>query len=413
MAISWSSRSAIARLRPVWGDEGAGTVWLALGIAATFVFGLFLQLLGLRTLSDGAYATFVFGLGLGNVANAVAAAVQPVVAARAAADDGTFLPASPRALVAGAVLLCLAGVALLGPSVGPVTAFLAVAQIPLHAAVAVGLGRLQAARAFARLSGCLVVWSVVRIAVVVPFVLTGRASAEVFVLALPAALAAELALLAGLGAFRGVAWRTAPDGGALRGSYGLWALFAWLLNADAVYALLFLDPANADRYATALTLGRQPIYAVAPLAMVLLPVTQAGGRGGQRERLRAILGVAALVFAGSFVVLGIRPDLVLGLLTGNAAATSAALVRGYTAVGSLAAAATLLMTFTFALGGAPRTWLLIALTAGSLAAAALVATPGQLLLVQGLAVALLTLLCLAAGVKVTRRAPSLGSSARA
>ena len=40
---------------------------------------------------------------------------------------------------------------------------------------------------------------------------------------------------------------------------------------------------------------------------------------------------------------------------------------------------------------------------------ALVATPAHLLLVQGLALALLTVLCLAASVRVTRRAPDLSS----
>ncbi|MHB8645862.1 MAG: hypothetical protein ACYDAR_08755, partial [Thermomicrobiales bacterium] len=74
----------LTRLRPLWGDEGKGAIWLTAGIATTFVFGLALQVLGLHRLDTSEYATFVFALGIGNVANAIAAAIQPVIATRSA-----------------------------------------------------------------------------------------------------------------------------------------------------------------------------------------------------------------------------------------------------------------------------------------------------------------------------------------
>lgn len=395
----------LTRLRPLWGDEGKGTIWLAIGIATTFVFGLALQVLGLHRLGSDEYATFVFALGLGNVANAIAAAIQPVIATRSATGDPTFLPAPPRVLAAGVAMLMLLAVGTLGRSVGALIALAAVSQIPLHALVAVGHGRLQARRAFARLATGLGIWSVARILIVAVMMMSGSAPEAAFVIALPAALLTELALLIGLGAYRGVRWHAAADSGRLFSHYALWALFAWIVNADAVYARLFLSAADAGKYAIAVTLGRQPIYAVAPLAIVLLPVTLNDDAVGQRRRLYAILMTSLLLLVGTWAVLGIRPQMLVDLLAGTSGRADSVLIRGYALLGSLIAAATLLLTFVFALRHAPRTRALAGMAIVYLCvAAAFVHDPRQLLSFQLLAVGPLVLHWAYLGVRATARA---------
>ena len=372
------------RLRPLWGGQGAGAVWLALAVGSTFVLGLAVQVLGLRLLSEGDYATFVLALGIGNVAAAIAASVQPVVASRAHAGERSFLPASIGPVAAGAAVATLAGAAVLAPAVGPSIALLAMVQIPLHAAVGAGLGRLQAGRSFRRIATANVLWSCARLLIVAPWVLAAGGSATAFVLALPAALAVELLLLRALGAYRGLGAARASDASWLLRNYALWALFAWLLNADAIYARLFLTTAGADAYAVAFTLGRQPVYAVAPLAIVLLPVTLSSTGSGQRARLHAILIASLLLLAATWLVLGVRPELLVRFLSGGARSVDPTLVRGYALVGSLAALATLELTFVFALGRLPALGRMafVALASGAVAAA-LVSGPHQLLIVQG------------------------------
>lgn len=397
-------RRILTRLRPLWGDEGKGAIWLAAGIATTFVFGLALQVLGLHRLSAGDYATFVFALGIGNVANAIAAAIQPVIATRTATGNQTFLPAPPRVLLGGVAILMILAVGTLGRSVGTLTALAAIAQIPLHATVAVGHGRLQARRAFAQFATGLGIWSIARILIVTIVMAIGSAPVSAFVLALPAALVVELAFLVGLGAYHGIRWQRAPDSSQLLSHYALWALFAWIVNADAIFALLFLSAADAGKYAIAITLGRQPVYAVAPLAMVLLPVTLGAQLASQRHRLYAILLVCLLLATGTFLVLGVQPHFVVALLTGSEGRADNALIRGYAVVGSLIAAATLLLTFTFALDRAPRlSGLCITAVASTLAVAALVHGPRQLLCFQLAAVGLLVVQWTCIGLRATAR----------
>jgi O-antigen/teichoic acid export membrane protein len=260
----------------------------------------------------------------------------------------------------------------------------------LHAFIGVGLGRLQAWRSFPRIAVSLTSWSIVRIGIVVPAVLTGHGSGTVFLLALPGGLLVDLLLVAAFGAFRGVRWRPAPDGTELRAYYGLWVLVAWLLNADAVYARLFLSPHDAGAYAIAFTIGRLPVYAVAPLVIVLLPVTLAGHPDEQRTRLWAILGVGGLLLVATLLTIGAWPGPVLGVLVGQSNAAVLNLVRGYALVGSLAAAATLLVTFVFALGCAPdlRVPGIIAVLC-LMMAVIVVRQPWHLLVLQGGAVSVL------------------------
>lgn len=390
-----------ARLRSIWGDAGTGVLWLSLSVVATFVLGLALQLIALRVLSGGDYATFVFALGIGNVAAALAAAVQPVVAVRAGTARATFLPTSLPSLAIGTAAALTLAVGSLALTVDPLIAVLACAQVPLHALIAVGLGRTQAARNFPQLAGLLVLLSAVRIAVVLPGVLTGRSDAALFVLALPGALVATLLVLALFGAFRGVRWTVASDGRQLLAHYGVWILFAWLINADAVYARLLLSGGEADAYAIAITLGRQPIYAVAPLAIVLIPVTVGIGVQEQRARFRAILAVSGLLVAGSIAVLGIWPEVISGIITGDPARADVFLVRGYALVGSLAAACTLLMTFAFALGRPPQPRTLGALAIVAALASLGVDGPAGLIVVHGIIIVVLTVLCLRCGVART------------
>ncbi len=390
-----------ARLRPIWGGEGAGAAWLGVGVAVAALAGLALQLLGLRVLDDGAYATFVFGLGIGNVAAALASAIQPVVAVRVGAPQSAFLPATPLVIGIAAIVTGGLAAALLAPRVGLLVAVLALLQVPVHAVVGVGVGRLQGRRAFGAIAAAVVLQVGFRIAVVLPPILGGHGSATVFVLALPASLLATLVLLLVVRAYRGTDWRVTTDGRRLLGHYALWALFAWVINADAVVARLLLSAEDADAYALAFTLGRQPLYVVAPLTTVLLPVALAAHAAEQRERLRAVFAVSALVLVGTVLALGVWTEPIIGLLTGDPASGDPTLVRGYAVVGPLAAAATLLLTFGFALGCAPRLRALALLTAGGALAATVVDGPGALLLLQAAVMAALVALCAVLAIRAT------------
>ncbi len=392
----------IRRLRPLWGEHGAGMVWLAFAIGATFVFGLMLQLIALRALSRGDYATFVFALGIGNIANAIAAAVQPVTAVRVAEGDEDVLPLAPNIIVGAAAAGTLLGAGALGASVGPAIALLAVSQIPLHAAVGLGLGRLQGSTSFFHMALTLTIWSILRVAVVAPVVVTGGDAVLVFVLALPAALGLEIGLLAALGAYRGLSWRRARDGRRLLAEYGLWALFAWLLNADAIYARLILPETAADEYALAFTLGRQSLYAVAPLAIVLLPATIAASPETQRRRMYAIFLASGGLLVATFAVIGVRPEALVDLLSGETRSVDAALIRGYAVIGALTAAVTLQLTFAFALGRPPRLRVLLVMGVGSALTAAFGVTgSGSLLLLQAAVVVAILVYLTALGFDAT------------
>lgn len=410
-----SLRSGVRHLAPTWGTEGQGLVWLGIGIGTTFVLGLALQLIGLRTLDVASYATLVLCLSIGNVASAIAGAIQPVVAVRSATDHPAFLPAPASVIAVVIVLTGGGGAALLAPHIGWTVAVLACLQIPLHCLLGVGLGRLQARRAFGGIAISLVLLSIVRILVVVPSAKAGHASATSFAVALPAALLAAIAVAAGYGGYRSTSRgdsseglrERARDGSRLLGQFVLWAAAAWLINGDAVYARVRLPAEAAGAYALAFTLGRQPIYAVAPLTMVLLPVTIASHPGEQRARLRAILMVSVILLAGTLLVLAPWPATVVRLLTGDDSAADPLMIRGYAVVGSIGAAATLLLTFAFALGGAPRLAALLTLIGvGGVLALTVATTAHALLTVQAAVVLCLFLVCLAAAITCLPKRPS-------
>ena len=408
--------SPLASVRLIWEDHGGGAAWLTAAIAVTFFLGLGLQLLGLRSLNNGDYSTFVLALGIGNAANALAVAIQPVVAVRASSRQPAFLPGPLRSVLLVTTVATGVTVVLLAGSIGPLGATLVMLQIPLHAVVGVGLGRLQAARSFRRVAASLGIWSLARITIVLPFVAGGAESANIFLAALPGALLVEIAVLARLGAYRQVTLAPARDGGHLLRAYAFWLLFAWLLNQDVVWARLFLSPSDADSYALAFTLGRQPVYAVAPLVNVLLPVTLASASLRlQRRRLWAILLVSTLLLAASFAVFGVAPAPIARLLTGDAASFDATLIRGYVAVGALTAAATLLTTQLFGLGATPRLRVLLIPTALSALAAPVAAGTSalSLLAVQGLIIAALVALFSVQGFKATSARESASPLRRA
>jgi hypothetical protein len=409
----WSFRSSLSdRVGVLWGNQGDALVWLAVAVAWTFVLGLALQLIALRTLSGSDYSDFVLALGISNVASAIAAAIQPVVAARAASGRRTFLPFPGAVITPLGLAAYVASVAALAPTVGVSIATLAVFQIPLHAVVGVGLGNLQAERSFKRMAICTSVFAFARVAVVASAVSTGSASSVVFVFALPTGLVATIVVLLAVGGYRGVEWRGASDVGLLA-EYGLWAAFAWMLNADAIYARVFLPATDSARYAVAITLGRQPLYAVAPIVMILLPITLGAEAAGQRRTLHAILIVSVALSIAAFSVLGARPDAVVSALTGHRGGGYAPLVRGYALIGSLAALVTLELTFLFALFVRPS---LFVLGAGALATLGVVwisvNSGGELLIVQGIVVGLLALWFTCLSWRATRlRTTSLPTSA--
>lgn len=283
-------------------------------------------------------------------------------------------------IVAGTTVFCAAGLASIMPL--PVALFAAL-QLPLHVYAGVGFGALQARRAFGWMACSLVLWGGARCLVVLLAVGGGADDALLFVVALPSAVAIKIGILALGGGYRSLNWAPASDGRGLLRRYTVWGLFSWLMNADALFAQAVLSTTGADAYAVALTLGRQPIYAAAPLATVLLPVAIGADALTQRHRLHAVLFVSTLLAAAAAVALAIAPDLVVRILSGDARDGAANLIRGYVFVGSAAAAATLLLTLAFALDGLPDLRLLTALSVLGVACAALfVRDPAQLLVLQ-------------------------------
>ncbi len=393
----------LGKIPLLWGAVRTGAMQLAAGIGVTVLSGLLVQLLALRSLSNGAYATFVLALSVGNVANAIAAAIQPVVAKRVLTGRTAFLPAPIHTVLSVLTVGCLLATVVIGRGIGALLAFAIVLQIPLHAAVAVGQGSLQAQCAFARLASGIAIWSVARVAVVVAAFATARGSVTMFVLALPIALFVELVVLVLLGAYQQLSWRFASAGRQLLGHYALWVIFGWIINADAIYARLLLPLADAGAYATAATLGRQPIYLAAPLVLVLLPVTMGSDDRDQRHRLAAILVLSVALLAGTVLVLGIWPERIVVFLTHAPERADGALLRGYAIAGPLAATATLLLAFTFALHCTPRLRDFAVISViYTLVAIVVIRTPRALLLLHIGALFAVVVSCLRVAMRATR-----------
>lgn len=393
------------RLGSPWGREYRGLAWLTVSVGLTLVLGLALQLLAIRRLSGGEYATFVFALGLGNVAAAIASAIQPVVAARVhdGSVDGVLpLPPGPLAALTGAATLFVAAV--FAPALGFPAALLAVLQVPLHAVVAVGLGSLQGRGSYPALALGYACFAVVRIAFVLLVLPLGRAGEVAFVASLPAGLVATILLLSAFGAFDSRTFRRTVEAARLLPAFATWALASWLLNADAVFARLVLPASEAGHYALAVTLGRQSYYLVTPLMFVLLPVTRAAVGEDQRARFAAIFAVFLVLLAGSAVVLGIAPNAVAGLLTGEDEHGFGTVLRGYAVLGPLGAFASLQLTFLFGLSATPWARGLAALAAVSSPLLALAWSGPAMLAAQALVLTTLVAWATKRGFEATRLA---------
>ena len=331
-----------------------------------FTLGLGLQLLASRSLTQRDYATFVFGLAIGNVAQSLASAIQPVVAKQARAR---FLPIPLRlALVLGGGV-CATAWAALGWPVGFTVAALALSQLPLHALVGVGMGVLQRARKFTAMAVIIPSFAAVRLVSVLPWLWAGHLQSWQFVMALPLGLLVMGGLVGSFGGFRGLDWRPTSNRAALIPSYGLWLSIAWLLNSDGLYGRLFLGEAPSGDYALAFTLGRLPLFAVGPLVTILL--SSLLDRATQ-QRGRLVLGIliaSTILFLGSILTLGVHAQTAIDLLSGDASGRSVRLLRVYAIQGPTAALLTMMVTLLYGVGHLPSSWLIASGTLITLAIA--------------------------------------------
>lgn len=390
-------------VRSLWAGQGRAFAWLTGSVGLTVVLGLVLQLLAIRRLESDEYATFIFALGIGNIAAAIAGAIQPVVAARVLdGGRGGAMPASPALTAAIAAAISMGAAAALIPWAGAAASVLAVAQVPLHCVVAAGLGRLQGSQRYGSLALGYACFAVVRLGFAVAVLAAGSAGEMAFVASLPAGLAATIALLASAGAYRREDFHPARDRGALFAAYATWGAAAWLLNADAVFARVVLDGAEAGRYALAVTLGRQASYAVIPLLFILLPAARRA-EGDQVQRLRALFLVSGALLLVSLGVLFPAPGDLATLLTWDDGGGHSALIRGYAVAGPLGALASLLATFVYGAGGRLPGWPIAGLAAASLTVPLLAHSGGVLLASQGALLGALTLVLAVAGMRVARR----------
>ncbi len=337
----------------LWEGEERAITSFGVSIASTFVIGISIQAAAVRILSLSSYSTLVFGLAIGNVANAIASAIQPVVAVGHRTTDERFVPCSVKIIGTFTVLLSTLAVLVMRTSVGLVAAAATVSQVPIHALVAVGQGRLQAKSRLVPLAISVSIFAFIRLVMLFASLVAGVKSIYPFILALPIGLLGTLGYLHVVGAFRQVSWKPIQDKGSVVAGYLLWASLAWLVNADAIYARILLPDDAAGSYAVAFTLGRLPLFAVAPLAMVLLPVTAQRAGTDQTRRLTGIVVAGLVLVFGSLVVLAIQPAFSLTIFTGNDGTASFSIVRLHALIGSFGAVATLLWTFAYASGQRP------------------------------------------------------------
>lgn len=357
---------------------------LLIGATATaFASGLAVQVLAIRWLDPAAYARFVFAIGLGNAAGMIGSIVTPVVALRAAAGIARPLPGSPATtLLASGVMFGMLAL-VLGAAIGWGLAAIALGQVPLVLVVAVGAGGLQAETRFQAMAVAAMAWAGSRLLLVGVLGWFIARADWLFALALVLALLVYAGLLALAGAFRRVEVGRATDSRALLRQYVLWLLFGWVLNADAILGPIVLSGQAAGDFALALTLGRQAVYLAAPIAFVTMPLVNAAPAAGQRARLNALVAVAALIAAGSAIVLVPVPNLVANLVRPGQPVEDAALARAFAGVGGLGALVTLLFAFAAGAGALPRTRTLALLAVATGAAMAVLGTsPMRLIVLQ-------------------------------
>lgn len=323
-------------------------VRLTFGTVLAFSFGICLQIFAVRELDSGDYASFVLALAVGNIANAVGAAVQPVVALRIANGRRDVFPYSLKSSVLLVVFVALAGGIALTPASGLAIGILISLQIPLYALIGFGQGRLQGDSRFGALASTLPLFAVGRVGTVVVAFYFGGDGVGIFVLGLLVGLASTVLFLVGMGAYADLSVADRGFKPALIRPFLWWSSIAWLLNSDAVIGRLGLAEEFARRYSTAFTLGRLPVFSVAPLATLLLPLAAGRGPEGTRQLANRALIVSAAVFAATMILLAAFPGHLIELFEGKPDPAIQNLVRLHAVIGSTAASATLLLNIAFA-----------------------------------------------------------------
>ena len=388
-AGTWCWRCGVVpRLTRDGGKDLAGLLWLLGSTACTIACGWTLQVLAIHRLGDLEYSSFVFALAIGSIAAILGGAIQPVVAASAMKGEGSWLSASAAPLAGAIAALTGALILVTAPAVGFAIAILSIVQLPIHLAVGVVSGWLQARRAYRALSIAALCWTGARIllALGAPLFLS---SAVAFLLALPAALAVQFACLA-------IAHHQA---GSLRESrqapvavpWGMllaWCAIGWIVYGDGVMARLVLGPSAAADYALALTLGRQAIYVATPVATVILPIAATSGLAGRRRLFLATIGAMGCMFGGLWLALGTFPGETVKLVLLNPSYESLTAVRLYALIGTVSFGALLLASLLTGSGAGIRAAPLAAIAVLSTATMAwLTDSPGSMAVVQLMAVA--------------------------
>ena len=374
------NRSSIA----LWGDQGRGAFLLVLATGAVFVLGLALQLIAVRALDSAAYATFVLALGLATIASMVASSVQPVVAMRVLSDQAGYLPFGLRTGMPTLGILTVAVWLALTGTIGNSGALLVAIQLPMHLAVGVLSGLIQGRRSFGTLSLGMAVWSASRVGAASLLLILGVDAEVSLLFALDAALFAHLIVLALGVSWSSACWTTSKSSLRDFSEFAGWLASGCLLFGDAIACRLLLPDVSAARYALAVTLGRQAVFAASPLSTVLLTTVQE--RPDDRGRLGLVAGIAVVltVFLGAGV--GIAPAAAVALLTGSASLADPWLIRGYVLVGGLGAAAVLLLAWAGGLGRLPATGLQLLALAGALSVGLVADSARSLLLMQSVLV---------------------------
>lgn len=328
----------------------SGLMWLLGSSAVTIVCGWTLQVMAVHQLDAAGYSSFIFALAIGSIAAILASALQPVVAATRMKDEYSTFGAPP--LVAVMVALPIVVMLLTAPSVGSTVAGLAGVQLPIHLAIGVFAGRLQARRAYRTLSLAAVLWTIGRIL----FVLVGGifiSEETAFLVSLPAALVLQLALLVFADRPReprhvSTAVQTAIPWGLLL----TWCVIAWIVYGDGIMARVVLKPSQAADYGIALTLGRQAMYIAAPLATVILPAVLSSGPAARRRLFLATVAATGIIFLASGVTLALLPDLTVKVLLLDPAYGSLTAVRLYALIGT--ASFSTLLSASFLTGAGER-----------------------------------------------------------
>lgn len=377
----------------LWGTEGRGTLLLTLAMAFVFAMGLALQLFAVRTLDDAQYSTFVLSLGIATVATMVASAIQPVVALQMLRGDSGFLPIAAPGLFGGLALVLVVTTLLLEQQLGLWLALLTTSQVPLHLAIGVASGVLQGRTSFAALAFGMVLWSGTRLCAAVALDRFGVDAELSLVAGLAIALGVHLAWLVARNGFAGLTLQAGGEARHTLRNYVAWLSAGWVIYGDAAMARVLLPGTDGARYALALTLGRQAIYASSPMVTTLVPAA-ALAQSPPRHRLAAILGVSALLTTGLAVGMGLDPALTATLVAGTAERADPALFRGYVVVGGLGTLSMLLLAWATASDRLP-VWPLASVAAAlPLVSLVLVDTSSALLVIQFFALTALAIILL-------------------